>query len=393
MCKLFLIVTLLALSLACFAEGETTPSPVFSYTAMESPVVAMESPGFGSRIGSYFKNSNKDTGKRFDWSVLGGPFYSQTQKLLIGAGASALYKWDRSDSLLQKSSLHVMAKVSVKGMVGAEVSGMNYMKHDEYRWSYRLKFSNTPMKFWGIGYDDGINNDNEGSYKQFKVQFKPDFLFRVADNFYLGLLAHVNYTSTYDFTNRELIGDQSTKIVATGVGAVVNYDSRDNSLNAYRGQYLRIEQTLYPKFMNKYYFNSTDITFSTYHRTWSTAVLAFEYHSLFNYSGEVPWTMLALVAENYNRMRGYYEGRYRDKNIIEAQLELRQRLPRRFGVVAFVGAANVFRYFNDIQVRNTLPNYGVGGRWEFKQRVNIRIDLGFTNKNKPGVVFNINEAF
>ena len=39
-----------------------------------------------------------------------------------------------------------------------------------------------------------------------------------------------------------------------------------------------------------------------------------------------------------------------------------------------------------------LPNYGVGYRWEFKERVNIRLDFGFTRDN-PNFTFNINEAF
>lgn len=39
-----------------------------------------------------------------------------------------------------------------------------------------------------------------------------------------------------------------------------------------------------------------------------------------------------------------------------------------------------------------LPTYGVGLRWEFKHRVNIRIDYGF-GKHTRGFIFNVNEAF
>lgn len=115
-----------------------------------------------------------------------------------------------------------------------------------------------------------------------------------------------------------------------------------------------------------------------------------ELHGLLNY-GDVPWTMLAQVG-TMNRMRGYYEGRYRDRNILEGQVELRQHIKGRNGMVAWVGFANVFHNFNNIWLRETLPNYGVGYRWEFKKRVNVRLDLGFT-KDSPNVSFNINEAF
>ena len=91
-------------------------------------------------------------------------------------------------------------------------------------------------------------------------------------------------------------------------------------------------------------------------------------------------------------MRGYYEGRYRDRNILEGQVELRQHLFGRFGCVLWAGAANVFRDRRHVYMNEILPSVGTGVRWEFKRRVNIRLDFGLT-KNKPGFEFSINEAF
>ena len=93
------------------------------------------------------------------------------------------------------------------------------------------------------------------------------------------------------------------------------------------------------------------------------------------------------------RMRGYYEGRYRDKNLIETQIELRQHIWRRNGIAVWVGAGNVFPSFSGFKWGLTLPNYGIGYRWEFKNRVNVRLDYGFGKKGQSGFLFNINEAF
>ena len=101
--------------------------------------------------------------------------------------------------------------------------------------------------------------------------------------------------------------------------------------------------------------------------------------------------MLAMVGEG-SHMRGYCEGRYRDKNIIEGQVELRQHLYKRFGLAVFAGASNAFPDFKHIYFKQILPNAGIGFRWEFKKNVNLRIDCGLT-KNKPGFEFNLNEAF
>jgi len=100
---------------------------------------------------------------------------------------------------------------------------------------------------------------------------------------------------------------------------------------------------------------------------------------------------MALLGSSY-AMRGYYEGRYRDKDLIEIQLELRQHIWKRNGIVVWIGAGNIFNSFKSFHFNQTLPNYGFGYRWEFKKRVNVRLDLGF-GKKQTGFIFNINEAF
>ncbi len=335
--------------------------------------------------------SEAASARPFDYTLVAGPFYNATTSFCIAAGVTGQYRWDRSDSLLQKSSVSAVAQVSIKGMVSAEITGANFMKHDRLRWNYKLRWQRQPMDFWGIGYEAGRFNPAVELNRN-RIYFRPEVLTRVAPNFFVGASVNLNYTNATDLGNKELIGNQRTKIFATGIGPIVQYDSRDYAANAHRGIFFRAEQLFYPAKLNKMPFYSTDITLSGYQPLWKGAVGCFEAHGWFNYGDEIPWTMLAQVADNSCRMRGYYEGRYRDRNIMEVQVELRQKVWRQLGVTVFGGAANVFGHFDDIHWRQTLPNYGVGLRFEFKKRTNLRLDLGFT-KNKPGVVFNINEAF
>jgi Hemolysin activation/secretion protein len=92
------------------------------------------------------------------------------------------------------------------------------------------------------------------------------------------------------------------------------------------------------------------------------------------------------------RMRGYYEGRYTDNDMITFQVELRQRIWRRIGGVVWGGAGNVFNGIHRFDWSETLPNYGLGLRWELKKRVNVRFDYGFGKKTN-GFLLSINEAF
>ena len=93
-----------------------------------------------------------------------------------------------------------------------------------------------------------------------------------------------------------------------------------------------------------------------------------------------------------NSMRGYYEGRYRDKNMMTAQLELRQHVWRRNGIVVWAGLGTVFDRFSQIDSDRLLPSYGIGYRWEFKKRVNIRVDLGF-GRHSTAFAMGIHETF
>ena len=183
----------------------------------------------------------------------------------------------------------------------------------------------------------------------------------------------------------------SARTTNTSLGLSLLYDSRDYLTNAYQGYYLRIDQRFSPAFLgNKYAFSSTELTTSYYHPVWKGGVLAGQFHTLLNY-GNPPWGLMATLGSSYS-MRGYYEGRYRDKCAMDAQIELRQHVWKRNGVAVWAGAGTVFPRFSDFTPKHILPNYGFGYRWEFKKRVNVRLDLGF-GKHQTGFIFNINEAF
>ena len=59
----------------------------------------------------------------------------------------------------------------------------------------------------------------------------------------------------------------------------------------------------------------------------------------------------------------------------------------------FIKYMFMFFDFSGFKWGHTLPNYGIGYRWEFKNRVNVRLDYGFGKKGQSGFLFNINEAF
>ena len=142
---------------------------------------------------------------------------------------------------------------------------------------------------------------------------------------------------------------------------------------------------------NDYAFSTTELQLNAYQQPWRGAVLAEDLRSTLNF-GNPSWGMMAQTGGS-NALRGYYEGRYRDKHMIEATVELRQHVWKRNSLTAWVGAGTVFPKFSQMRSRHILPNFGLGYRWEFKKNVNVRLDYGFGKGGQRGFLFNINEAF
>ena len=365
---------------------------------------------------NYLANSNKmRSDVTYDGGFVFGPAYNINTGFAIGGGYSALYTFDKNDPTLKKSIVNGFFQASVKGIVAIGVEGHNYLKGDKQRFNYEFSFTHYPSAFWGIGYDTSLKNFYEGRMvesKQLLLKLEGDYTWRLAKNLYFGPKLDFLYSYMYKTNDilpkgeeemypnglmNELLKlpdgtSQPATQVALGLGVTLTYDSRDFATNAYKGHYFNLQQLGFAPGINEYGFLTTDIKYQFYTPLWTKCTLAFQAHGRFNYGNDViPWIRLASTG-NQGMGRGYFYGQYRDNNVMETQLEFRQRLIWRLGLVAWVGGINIFHDFNSINMKHTLPTYGFGVRWEFKPRVNVRVDWGFT-KTGNSIVFNIGEAF
>ena len=349
--------------------------------------------GFISRFLDYFNDANKEKkNKRFDFSIIGGPHYSTDTKFGIGLVAAGIYRADPSDTVSAPSNVSLFGDVSTVGFYMLGVRGTHIFPNDRQRIDYTSYFYSFPCDFWGMGYDMGDNDANKSDMKRWQAQIKASWLFRTADNLYLGPTAAFDYVQGHDIERPELMQGQRLHTLNIGAGLTLLYDTRDNLTAPKHGVYISLQQLFRPRFAgNKYAFSTTDLRTSGYIPLWRGALLAADFRSQLNF-GNPSWAMMALLGNSYS-MRGYYEGRYRDKHKIEAQVELRQHVWRRNGIVAWAGAGTVFPKFSAMHMKHVLPNYGIGYRWEFKKNVNVRLDYGFGKSGQSGFIFNINEAF
>ena len=345
-----------------------------------------------TRFLDYFNDANKNKQhKRFDFSVIGGPHYASDTKFGLGMVAAGLYRTDPNDSILPPSNVSLFGDVSSVGFYMLGVRGNHIAPAGRYRIDYHLYFYSFPSDFWGIGYDAGRYNP-ESTYSEKRYLVEGRYLHEFLPHAYIGGLVSFEHVRGLKFSDPAYLAGQKQRYTATGVGAILEYDSRDFIPSPFRGVYVSFQETLFPKGLGncgKTLWRTT-FTADAYGQVWKGGVLAADLYAVFNSDG-TPWPMLARMGGG-QRMRGYYQGRYTDNDMITVQVELRQRIWRRIGCAVWGGAGNVFPSLSRFDWSQTLPNYGAGLRWELKKRVNVRFDYGF-GKKTSGFLLNINEAF
>lgn len=348
--------------------------------------------GLIAKIIDYFGKSNRDTSNRkFDMSIIGGPHYSSDTKFGIGLVAAGFYRTNRTDTVTQPSNLSLYTDVTTSGFYMFGLRGDHIFNNDARRINYNVYFYSFPRKFWGIGYGHGINMDNASKYKELYFDASVDFLWRLQKSLYVGPAIQYAYVNARHRERPELWEGDPRHLSTIGLGFRAQYDTRDNFTAPQRGVLLQLEQRFCPAFLgNTYAFSYTDVRLCGYQSLWRDAVGAARFHGRLAY-GTVPWDMLSTFGGS-NSMRGYYEGRFRDKGEMDLTFELRQHIWRRNGIVVWFGAGTVFPELSKIQFRQILPNCGIGYRWEFKKLTNVRLDFGLA-KGETAFIFSINEAF
>lgn len=202
----------------------------------------------------------------------------------------------------------------------------------------------------------------------------------------------VNF-SGYDITSKEDQGILADSDLAgrdrsrtAGVGVTLSRDTRDNLFAASSGAMdgLRLVR-----------FNSfTDFQLDArrYVNLAGGQVVAARLSARLQ-EGEVPFRELASLG-GPEQMRGFYEGRFRDKTALTSEVEYRFPLWWNFRGAAFASTGNVGGNFVSLFNSEFKSAWGGGVRFVVDQdeRIAIRVDYGKTSESE-GFYVQLNEAF
>lgn len=391
-----LLAPLVALSVALSAALLV---PLHATAAMAPPADnddQHDAPGWMDRFLDKLGASQQvDLSHGIDWGVLPGPFYNPEMGLGIGMAAVGLYKPDHAAPDTQLSTLTLRGFATTTGALGIGMENNTFFGDDRYRFVMSGALVNMPTSYWGVGEARASDDANKEGYTRREIMLQPRVMARVRPNTYVGAGLFLQYDNAVDpdrgASSQLVTNPHGSRVFSAGLSAHLSYDTRDFLPNPYVGQALMVNGTLFRRaFGSDTDFETLELTYDRYFRLRDQDVLAFDVYGKFNW-GDVPWNMMSTLGDG-KRMRGYFLGQYRDKAMLAAQVEYRRHLVGRHGMVFWLGTGAIAASPGALTSATWLPNVGIGYRFAFKPRVNVRVDAGF-GKDTKGIYFQINEAF
>lgn len=185
-----------------------------------------------------------------------------------------------------------------------------------------------------------------------------------------------------------MLGNKGQKI--SGLGLVLGFDTRDNIFQPNKGSFHQAQIISYrPVLGSEFTFTQYRLDLRRYYPVYKRQILAVQAWYSFT-AGHSPFQQVSLIGGS-DVMRGYFEGKYRDRNAMVYQAEYRIPVYRKLGLVCFASAG---------QVADTIPSFsfkkfryggGLGFRYQLTDDgLNLRLDLAYGDQSS--FYFGLNEV-
>lgn len=331
-------------------------------------------------------------------SLVALPYAYYTPETKFAFGAGSIYSWRPADSPSSARPSNVRLAVTYTQLYQLIIGILPelYFKNESYLFTGYYGFYRYPDKFWGIGND--TPESAEEDYEPLYFRSLTSLQRRIRPGLYIGLRYQYEYI---DLRETDLDGVLQYGTVpgseggsASGIGVIVNHDTRNHVYQPSSGFYNQVYAVFFGEALGSdYTFNMLSIDLRTYLSLFGTHVLALQMYDGF-ISGTPPFQMLSKLGGSY-WMRGYYEGRFRDKNMLTLQAEYRFPIFWRFGAVAFAGTGDVADDIGAFRLDEFKYTVGFGFRFMFdaQERIHARLDVGFGEDDNVGIYALVLEAF
>ncbi|MEM9983401.1 MAG: BamA/TamA family outer membrane protein, partial [Bacteroidota bacterium] len=267
--------------------------------------------------------------------------YRPVTSLSLGIGSKFLFKPKGAREETRTSNIPISVAYTLKNQFIFGSSYEVFFLREKWLLKGNLGFSRFPITYFGVGRASREADKVELSFNQLLIE--PLLLRRVVDNFFIG--GGFRYYNTYNAGLGE--GEEnndgrysglidSLNASSVGLELAITLDSRNNVLNPTEGDFLEFTQGFYDKVLggtNRFMLSKAN--YRKYIRTnpEKLNVIAFELFTRLSW-GEP--SLLELSALGGDRLlRGFQEGRFRDRFAYFSQTEYRWQTFKKIGFVFF----------------------------------------------------------
>lgn len=374
---------------------------LFICLAVSNVTNAQDSTNFIKKIIKKTFSSQGDTTRKGSFFVLPAFAYAQETGAEFGLAAAYNFYLDKENLESRTSNISLISTITTKKQKKININADLWSKNNDYHVLLELRARDWPFNFYGVGNDTW--ESQEDYIEQTLYRVKADIEKRIAPKLYVGInTGYDNYkfrdvvTDGVFNSDNSILGKTGGQYATFGVSAL--YDTRDVTTYTNKGFYSRVKYALAPKL-----FKETDFSGSLL----EAEVRGFQpLHPKLNLVGQVvyrgtygkniPFYTFRDLGGDMT-MRGYYLGRYRDKNYLATQAELRYRFHPRFGIVGFGGTGTTF---SEEHKARWVPTFGGGVRYFFsiEHSSSIRIDYAYGEqrtgeKRQSGFYLSLSETF
>lgn len=345
--------------------------------------------GFLLLIGNAWAQS--DSSSRTN-SFFATPVAFYTPETRFGGGLAAVYSFyfDKADTLSPPSQLQAGFAVT------QERQFLYYLPFSLF-WDERKWFAYGEFGYYDYTYFFyGVGNDPSNREENYEVSFarvRLNLLRKVWRSWHIGARAWIE---DWQFTAFEeggalasgsVVGSRGGLTIDPGI--ILFSDRRDNVFYPRKGTYLELTTQ---HAGGDFGFSRYRADARAYLNVHKKVVWANELFIDFT-TGNTPFYMMTMLGGT-KRMRGYYEGRFRDRSGVLWQTEVRTRVWRRWGLNAFFSAGAVADRIGELETNNLRSAGGAGIRFllDREKDLNLRFDVGI-GKDSRLFYFTVGEAF
>ncbi|EKB49500.1 BamA/TamA family outer membrane protein [Cecembia lonarensis] len=329
-----------------------------------------------------------------NWAFIPIIVYSPETSLGLGIRAIRVFQFkDQENALLRPSSLPItfLYTLNRQAIFTSEINLWSNANKNFF--NARLELSDFPFRFYGIGQEPVVE---EGEFYSTRYAYL-HLLYqkRLTKGLYLGGRYEFRVDNIYEkkegglLDAGNILGSDGQRL--SGMGIVLSHDTRDQIFQPTKGWFSTITLMGFPDWLgSNFTFSQYTIDVRKYTLIGSQKVLTIQ--SWWNLtSGNAPFQHISLMGGS-ERMRGFFEGRYRDRHAMIQQAELRTPIYRNLGMVFFGHSGLVFPNFDNIKLSKMRYGAGLGFRYRLnKEGLNVRLDFAYGDQK--AFYFGLNEAF